>query len=258
MIPTEEQCQALLKKYNLPESKRRHVELVARVARFLAQQLTGNSLPLDQASTVSPSTVRASTELSRTSLLQANSAEFLRDLQKKDTAEKLSALSIKYLVVPYDSFGEIFVKDREYDEEQYNLLVAQLKSITWLKRKTSFGRIIIFETQDTKGHFYIEEGSVSYTMINSAKYLVDVSLSRPANLIFSENYSPYWKARVGSKTVSSERTKDNLNAFPIVNTGHVQVEINFDLENYYKTGRFIAIITLLVCTIILLRRKGNK
>lgn len=39
MIPTEEQCKRLWEKYQLPEYKRRHVELVARVAMFLAEQI---------------------------------------------------------------------------------------------------------------------------------------------------------------------------------------------------------------------------
>lgn len=39
MIPTEDQAKMLWEKYGLPEGKRRHVALVARVARFLAQQI---------------------------------------------------------------------------------------------------------------------------------------------------------------------------------------------------------------------------
>ena len=39
MIPNEEQARALWDKYQLPEGKRRHVELVARVALFLAQHI---------------------------------------------------------------------------------------------------------------------------------------------------------------------------------------------------------------------------
>src|SRR3989344_9501492 len=43
MIPTENQCKQLWEKYNFPEYKRRHVALVARVARFLANKLTINN-----------------------------------------------------------------------------------------------------------------------------------------------------------------------------------------------------------------------
>lgn len=39
MIPTEEQAKKLWDKYNLPQQKRRHVELVAKVARFLASKI---------------------------------------------------------------------------------------------------------------------------------------------------------------------------------------------------------------------------
>lgn len=39
MIPTEVQAKSLWDKYQLPENKRRHVELVAKVARFLASKI---------------------------------------------------------------------------------------------------------------------------------------------------------------------------------------------------------------------------
>ncbi len=39
MIPTEIQAKKLWDKYNLPQQKRRHVELVAEVARFLASKI---------------------------------------------------------------------------------------------------------------------------------------------------------------------------------------------------------------------------
>ncbi len=43
MIPTEDQAKKLWGKYALPEGKRRHVALVAKVARFLAQKCTVHS-----------------------------------------------------------------------------------------------------------------------------------------------------------------------------------------------------------------------
>lgn len=42
MIPTEIQAKKLWDKYQLPERKRRHVELVARVAKFMATKLKIN------------------------------------------------------------------------------------------------------------------------------------------------------------------------------------------------------------------------
>jgi len=42
MIPTEDQCKELWQKYSLPEYKRRHVKLVAKVAKFLATKLKTN------------------------------------------------------------------------------------------------------------------------------------------------------------------------------------------------------------------------
>lgn len=46
MIPTEEQARILWDKYSLPEKKRVHVALVARVALWLADQLTRKTVNL--------------------------------------------------------------------------------------------------------------------------------------------------------------------------------------------------------------------
>lgn len=46
MIPTEEEAKALWSKYRLPEYKRRHATIVAKVAAFLAKQLTINNSQL--------------------------------------------------------------------------------------------------------------------------------------------------------------------------------------------------------------------
>lgn len=49
MIPTEEQAKQLWDKYGLPEGKRGHMELVARVARFLAKQINKvTNLPINK------------------------------------------------------------------------------------------------------------------------------------------------------------------------------------------------------------------
>lgn len=39
MIPSRDECFLLLKKYNFPESKRKHIELVAKVAQYLAREI---------------------------------------------------------------------------------------------------------------------------------------------------------------------------------------------------------------------------
>lgn len=49
MIPNEHQCRQLWEKYGLSERKRKHVELVAKVARFFAQQINNvTNLPINQ------------------------------------------------------------------------------------------------------------------------------------------------------------------------------------------------------------------
>jgi len=49
MVPSEDQAKALWDKYQLPQTKRLHVTLVAKVAVFLAQKINQLTLPRRQA-----------------------------------------------------------------------------------------------------------------------------------------------------------------------------------------------------------------
>ncbi len=97
------------------------------------------------------------------------SAEIINLLAKENTKDYLSKLSIKYVIVPYDSLGEIFLKDRKYDKKQYKETIGELKKVAWLKSLDGFGKVAVFEVDSPGKHFRLgkEEGSIDYRMISS-------------------------------------------------------------------------------------------
>lgn len=189
-----------------------------------------------------------------------NSAEIIRKLKKEQIHKLISDLSIKYIIVPYDSCGEIFVKDRKYNEKEYLATINLLDPIDWLKKNESFGKIAVYETLDYKDHFWIDgKGSLSYTEIDPSKYKLDVSIDKPSSLVFTEAYSPYWVVKTDSVKLTSRRTKNNLNSFSLEKKGTYTLTVYFSKQEYYVYGRIITLffITILLFTIIYLRKRDN-
>jgi len=185
-----------------------------------------------------------------------NSAEIIAGLQKSESQRLLKELSVKYVIIPYDSIGEIFLKDRKYDEKQRTDLEKQLDNITWL-RKIKTGKITIYETQSHSDHFWLEgKGKVTYKMLSSTVYDLDIEISQPTKLVFSENFNNYWTANVGNSNILSKDYK-GLNSFDLNKIGHSKIRVFFSQEKEYIFGRAITLITIFILTILLIRKRRN-
>lgn len=53
--------------------------------------------------------------------------------------------NIKYIIVPFDVRGELFLTDRKYDERIYFETLGHLTTLSWLKRLSVFNQIGVFE-----------------------------------------------------------------------------------------------------------------
>ena len=176
-----------------------------------------------------------------------------------ETKMYLQKLGIKYIIVPFDPLGEIFVKDRKYDEEQYKDTIEQLETLLWLKRLDSFGRIAVFEVPHPKDRFWlIKNGKISYTMINPVEYDLTISTTEPQSLIFSENYNPSWIAQSDGFTAISSKTSIGLNSFFFDKAGDYHIKVIFEQERYFRYGWIIASITLSVVIFAIFALKHKK
>lgn len=191
--------------------------------------------------------------ISATGLFKAtNSAEIFNRLRKVETKQYLANISVQYIIVPYDSFGEIFVKDRKYDKEQYLDVVKQLDSIKWLEKVKGFGNITVYKTPLIKDHFWIDgRGSVSYNTISPTEYRVEIRIQEPTTLIFSENFSQYWIAEIDNRAIKSQKTEEGLNSFLLEKTG--QYKIYFVKQKVYEYGRTISALSFFLILMLLWR-----
>lgn len=183
-----------------------------------------------------------------------NSAEIITQLHEEKTKDRLVNLSIQYIIVPYDSFGEIFVKDRKYNEKEYEEIIEGLKKISWLEKLERFGKIGVYSiVQKASDHFRIDGGgSVSYVMKKTDRYDINISASKPLRLIFVENYSPYWIAKINNKEIKSQKTEDNFNSFVIDKSGNYSGKIYFSKQEIYNYGKMASLVMLVISIIILL------
>ena len=171
-----------------------------------------------------------------------NSAEIIMQLHDEKTKDRLVNLGIQYIIVPYDSFGEIFVKDRRYDDEQYQSVVNGLNSISWLEKVNGFGKVIVYKTSFAKEHFWIEgNNNLTYTQIRPSQYTLRVSIDKDSFLIFTDAYSPFWMVDVDGKHVKSNKTKYNTNSFFLDKKGTYTLRVYFSKEKYYEYGKIITL-----------------
>ncbi len=173
-----------------------------------------------------------------------SSAEVITYLNGKNSQNYLSDLSIKYLIVPYDEFGEIFVNDRKYDEKQYQYTIDKLKTVSWLKRLNGFGKIAVFEIPNPKDHFWVKDGDIEYKMLSPDRYSLKISTHTSTFLLFSEAYSPHWAMKIENRFITPEKTNSGINSFKIAKVGNYDIEVYFSKEIYYRSGWAISILAL--------------
>ncbi|OGH42834.1 MAG: hypothetical protein A3B53_02195 [Candidatus Levybacteria bacterium RIFCSPLOWO2_01_FULL_42_15] len=175
-----------------------------------------------------------------------NSAEIIMQLHDEKTKDYLMNLAIQYIIVPYDSFGEIFVRDRKYNEKEYEDTSEGLKKISWLEKLEGFEKIGVYKiTQKASDHFRLYgEGNISYEMRKPDRYDISISVPKPSKLIFVENYNPYWIAKLGKNEIKSEKTEDNLNSFAIEKSGSYSGEIYSSKQEAYNYGQIASLVML--------------
>lgn len=172
-----------------------------------------------------------------------NSAEIIKKLRDKQTSELLKKLSVAYVIVPYDSVGEIFQKDRKYDQKQYEQYIKELEKIAWLRRVPDFGKVIVFRTREHNDHISLQQKQeIHYQMIKPYQQYVEIETSMPNTLIFSENYSSNWRLKINNTIVTPEKTAEGIQSYRVP-AGTYSGEIIFTEHLLYRQGLLISFVS---------------
>lgn len=174
-------------------------------------------------------------------LSATDSSSIILAFNQPDVQEKLQALSIRYVAIAFDPYGELFVDDRKYSPQKRRGIEEALDSISWL-RKVQSGHLTIYETSAYKEHFYLQDtrGVVEVTQFSPDVYHVTISAETNGTLVFSESYSPYWRMNMNQSTMRAVRGPYGTMQFSIPK-GVSRVEIEFAPRHTYATARWVTI-----------------
>ena len=171
----------------------------------------------------------------------------IKELEAPDMEQKLSDLSVKYIVIPFDPYGEIFVDDGKFDKKQYDLVLKSIEKISYLSKYKSFGSIVIFKTRDYKEHFSFARnpdsiGAIKILSSGPSYYRLSISPSSNDVLIFGDRFDKNWTMKTPSQTVSA-KSYHGLNSFDISKTGSYNIEISYAPQNWVSILFLISVIT---------------
>ena len=195
-----------------------------------------------------------------------DSENLFKKLSDKKTEKLLEEASIKYVIVPYDSQGEIFLKDRKYSEKKYQNTVDKVAKISWLKEvncsiarllncsNQPFGKIKVFEIAGNKDHFWSPSTNlkISYKYVNPTDYRVKVENAKRGDvLVFSESYDKFWVAKNSGFKVYSSEFKGRFNSFILPKDGNYNLEIYYTPQDWVNIGLVVSVTALVIITIVL-------
>jgi len=162
--------------------------------------------------------------------------------------ELLQILGVKYLIVPSDPEGEIFVAEYKYNRQQREEVERFLDQIDWLGKIDVANKVAVYKIDGAKDHFYVEgpdEVKPDWRQVNPAEYKVRVQdTPEPFVLVFSEKHDPLWQAKINGQTIDSQEYRGIINSFMIDQKGDLNLMIEFAPQKYVYWGGVVSLIVL--------------
>lgn len=175
----------------------------------------------------------------------------------------VDTLSIKYIVVPFDSEDDIYKYYSPKDE-----FIKDLDEFSWLKKTAFSENIMIYENDRYMDHFFgiyshnittlsdpaniiyfenMKKTNLEYKMVNPTKYIVTINSSEPLTLAFSEAYDSNWIAKKDGKKIKPYPLFSTINGFELSDTGNYDLTIEYKYQTYVNKGAIISFLTLISC-----------
>ncbi|HSW98144.1 MAG TPA: hypothetical protein VLF89_10040 [Candidatus Saccharimonadales bacterium] len=195
-------------------------------------------------------------------LYKTNSlSEVVKILSDPGSYNLLKELGVRYIIVPYDSLGTIFIRDNTYDPTMYQNTVHSLDQIPALKAKKRIGKIVIYETQQYYSQFLIP-GSLSkitYTRMNPTEYILHFeNVKKGDQVVFSQNFDKNWMMKTNDISQPARIYNNRLNSFTIQRDGDYTATVYYQPQQIINIGLFISCISFILWIIMIIALKSNK
>lgn len=158
---------------------------------------------------------------------------------------KLEELSVKYVIVPFDSQQELFMNDRKYDKKKYQKIVALLQKIPWLKQIKGFGEIMVFENTSYNDHIWSSNKDVVYTSIDPTMYKLQLKNATKGDVIvLSEAFDSHWIMQAKHIVVQSKPYHNSLTSFTLTKNSSDNLTIFYSMQKWLVIGEIITVVSL--------------
>lgn len=178
-------------------------------------------------------------------------------LQKKTTYGFVRDSAVRYVVVPFDPQGEIYLTDRKYDPKVYTQFYENMKDIPWLTQDLTFRKIGVFKVKDPKMLAYIASDykPISLTKVTQTSYVGNVKrLAASARIVFSQEFDKHWILKTKNATFTSTPYKKKFNSF-FVPMGTTEFTIKYATQKWVTVGMYISLMTMVIVVVAVLFRK---
>jgi len=188
----------------------------------------------------------------------------IQDLNKPNALGELQDASVKYVIIPDDVYGKIFLTDRKYDEKVYKSVVHDLVKNANFRRLGQYGKIIVFEVDNSKAHFWSSDSNLTINTEFSSptKYKLKIENAKKNDLfVFSESFDNGWVMKnddTNYKAVSNKYPISNtlnLNSFVLPANGSYSLEIYFRVQEWLEEGLVVSGLTLLIVIALIVKLK---
>ncbi|HVT00650.1 MAG TPA: hypothetical protein VHE53_00265 [Patescibacteria group bacterium] len=186
--------------------------------------------------------------------------QIVKAINKPTSKTKLEELGIEYVIVPYDTEGEIFLSDRKYDELGYRKTISDLEKVKYLNKLNGFGKIAVFRLGNSHAHFWSDDSvKIKSKYIHPTKHQVEVSNAKEGDmLVFSESFDKKWVAMINNQKVLSKNYK-GLNSFILNKSGNYSFVVSYTAQIYVVLGLWISSMTVIsLATYLFIKRNEKK
>lgn len=193
---------------------------------------------------------------------QANYSQVLSSLQSPNTAVRLQESSIGFIVVPHDAMSEIFVKNRLYNDTQYQQTVTQVRRLSFVTQAASFGKIAVFNVPSAKDHFWMTDTASRVLAIRSTDTAYKLSVTAASNnvtAVFSENFDPFWEVTNIRTQQQIPLTKfhGSLMSFQLSHPGTYDLSVTYKPATYSTIGLSISELVLGILLVLFVWSKRD-
>lgn len=163
--------------------------------------------------------------------------------------EHLSALSVGYIIIPYDIYGEIFQDDRRYNSEKRKEVEVVLDAVPWLTKIQS-GALSIYTLPSYNDYFYAKDSTIKIVAGSADKYQLHITTIRTSDILFSQPYDPHWVLLKDGAVLHAKKTTYGQMSFTVP-AGSYDIIVEFTPRRLYDIGRYISVAVFVMIIIYL-------